>query len=579
MSTTTSTAQPTADAATAERLLTDPARVMRPERLQSLAPSRLSAARAVLERMVRERWSVQMVSFEIDERSQGEALYRVRAGERIFDFIVFGFEPDLTSRTGRITEKNWDMMAAVVEGETTEEDRAVTRRELPKLYVGRAIPGTLTWARSNRSFRAFDHVVDALSVGRQPDTRFLWEIGYLMRNTGLDGNGTFNTRSFLALDEDHPLRDPLHAQLFTAYLMREYAADLVNALAAHRSARAVELSRPLRRMIGIGNGSALGLLFFVNTHPHLIGSWLEQRQRLIVEASRMPLTAGSSMTRRLGELVDQAAAYYSADPYLYHHFEDPHDVGADLRRASTRLRELTAEGETSGAVLLESIVDEIGAEAWEVVAANLLELLPADTIEEALTSGIRTELMRSDPTMTAGAVLELVEREYGWVFDIDMDASGARHYVWYKSADAEEPRRGPAGEVSGGRNWALDLPGDIQEFAAALESRPSAEPLGVLLAEQPQLRGIAERVQSLAGMPFHSPHMNMLDRRFVPVSIVRFMNAAIHGLHRTVDSDDQRNVLGLIYIGAPTAADIAEGTARIDPFPAIPVVDAVEGQA
>ena len=42
----------------------------------------------------------------VPERSEGDALYRVRAGECVFDFVVFGFEPDLTSRTGRITEKN-----------------------------------------------------------------------------------------------------------------------------------------------------------------------------------------------------------------------------------------------------------------------------------------------------------------------------------------------------------------------------------------------------------------------------------------------------------------------------------------
>jgi hypothetical protein len=36
---------------------------------------------------------------------------------------------------------------------------------------------------------------------------------YLMRNTGLDGNGTFGTPSFLALEETHPLRHPLAAQM------------------------------------------------------------------------------------------------------------------------------------------------------------------------------------------------------------------------------------------------------------------------------------------------------------------------------------------------------------------------------
>ncbi|MHC9292528.1 hypothetical protein ACRCUN_08660 [Mycobacterium sp. LTG2003] len=555
---------------TATEHLLDPNLLMLPQRLQALAPSRMSVARAVLERMVREQWTFERVYFDIDEKSCGEALYRVRAGSHVFDFVVFGFEPDPEGRTGRITQKNWDMMAALVDGETTPEDRARTREELPKLYVGRAIPGTLTWARSNRSFRAFDHVVDALASGHQPDTRFLWEIGYLMRNTGLDGNGTFNTRSFLALEDDHPLRDPLHAQLFSAYLMREYAADLVDALAAHRSADAVTLAPELRRMVGIGNGSALGLLFFVNTHPHLIGAWLGERQRLIAEAAAIELTPNSAEARQMVQLIEDAAAYYSADPYVYQVFEDPHDVGIDLRRAAGVLRGLLEGGPTTGSRLLEVLTDACGVEAWEVVAANLLELLPASAIEDALVNGIRSELTHSEPRMTVAELAALVADEYQWALDIDMDADGARDYVWYKSADAEEPRRGPADEVTGGRNWALDLPTDIQSLTAELRHRHAGQPVGEVLAERPDLRAVIERVQSLAGQPYHSPHMNMLDRDFVPVSIVRFVNAAIHGLHRTVDSEDQRNVLGLIFIGAPTAAEITAGVAVIDPYPAIP---------
>jgi len=569
---------------TVHRNLTDPALLMRPERLQSLAPSRLSASRAVLERMVAEGWTIERVAFDVNERSEGDALYRVRAGERVFDFVVFGFEPDLTSRTGRITEKNWDMMGALVEGETTPADRAVTREELPKLYAGRAIAGTLTWARSNRSFRAFEHVVDSLAAGRQPETRFLGEIGYLMRNTGLDGNGTFNTRSFLALEDDHPLRDPLHAQLFSAYLMREYAADLVDALALHRNPAAVQLSPDLRRMVGIGNGSALGLLFFVNTHPHLVDAWLTERQVAIFEASQVVVAADSADAARWLTQLGHAAAFYDADPYLYHRFADPQVVATDLARAISVLREQLATGSTSGEDLLEALVAEVSLEAWEVVAAGLLELLPAERVRAALDAGIVSEVSLSDPLMTVSDLQAQLEFDYGWALTTEMDRPGARHYVWYKSADAEEPRRGPAAEVASGRNWALDLPSDLQLLDTTLGGYGPDDLVGSVLADHPEQRGAIERVQSLAGGRLHSPHMNMLDEDFVPVSIVRFMNAAVHGLDRTVDEGDDRNVLGLIFLGAPTAADLNEG--RVGDlsdwrYPALPTltVDAVAARS
>lgn len=558
------------------RRILDPDLLLQPSRLQSLPASRISAGRSLLEKMQREAWTFEIVNFDIDDRAEGEALYRVTTGTgQVFDFVVFSFEPTLDGRTGRITGQNWDMMGALIEGPTTAEDRAQTRTELPKLYAGRAVPGTLTWARSNRSFRAFDHTVEALAAGNQPDLRALWEVGYLMRNTGLDGNGTFLTRSFLTLESDHALRLPLHAQLLSAYIMREFAADLVEQMARHRDPDAAVLDREVRRMIGIGNGSALGLLFFVNTHPMLISTWLEQRQTLLAEAAQIPLALDAGPAGELGaaeqyrELLRRAADFARVDPYQYSRFDDPHQVAVQLNTAIAELDDLLAAGSTTGAEMLDRLEGRIGDEAWELVAANLLELLPYERIEQALEGGIRSEQFVADAVMPTSELAEIIERDYRWALDIDMSGAGARHFVWYKSADAEEPRRGAATEVEGGHNWALDLPTSVQALHAALSTSPATN-VGELLRERPDLRAAIERMQSLREFRFHSPHMNMLDESFVPVSIVRFMNSAVHGLLRTVDEGDDRNVLGLIYLGAPTAADLNEGLELETRYPQMP---------
>ena len=119
------------------------------------------------------------------------------------------------------------MMGALVEGDITPADFDTTGIELPKLYEGRATPGTLIWCRSNRSGRFFNAARDALIAGTQPDAATLAASCYLMRNTGLDGNGTFGTKTFLAYEADHPLRWSLAAQMLSAYMMRVFAQDLV----------------------------------------------------------------------------------------------------------------------------------------------------------------------------------------------------------------------------------------------------------------------------------------------------------------------------------------------------------------
>lgn len=67
-------------------------------------------------------------------------------------------------------------------------------RTAPAALSRPATPNALVWCRSNRSMRVFNTTLEALAEGRQPAVGDLNNVCYLMRNTGLDGNGTFGTR-------------------------------------------------------------------------------------------------------------------------------------------------------------------------------------------------------------------------------------------------------------------------------------------------------------------------------------------------------------------------------------------------
>ena len=51
------------------------------------------------------------------------------------------------------------------------------RNEVPKQEVGRLSYKELTLSRANRSVRVFNHVVDSLSKGSQPDLNLLENVG------------------------------------------------------------------------------------------------------------------------------------------------------------------------------------------------------------------------------------------------------------------------------------------------------------------------------------------------------------------------------------------------------------------
>jgi hypothetical protein len=544
--------------------LRPPRSIMRAEALAALQPCRLSVSRALMVRAVRERWKITRLAFDVDARAKGTAFYRIETSNRVFDFPVYSFEFSPKGRTGRIIGRSWDMMAALVEGPMSPGDIATTGVELPKLYEGRATSGTLIWCRSNRSSRAFDHTVERLSAGRQPDLATVGQVCYLMRNTGLDGNGTFGTRSFRTLEVDHPLRNALAAQMLCAYLMRVFAQDLVEHLARCRSPSAVPLDREIARYLGVGNGSALGLILFVNNHPRLIDRWLAAREEALAAAKALPVAAGSPVIGRLLSLLDRAICFRDQDRVSYDALVPSAHVAAELMSVREVVRAFVASGKIEGrtpdfplAALCEALAERVLPETLETLNALLIELVPdvADALAEGL---IVDEETATRPEMPVAELRELLRAQYGWALDVDMNAPGAQRYVWYKSANAEEPRRGPVDEVPWAFNLGLDVPSLVQALDAALDGFDDAAPVARLLLARPDLRAFVARIQTLADGRYHTPIMNIMGDDFVPIDIVRMMNVGLHGIDKTRDYLN-RNLRGVIYHGAPLPDEIAAG--------------------
>jgi hypothetical protein len=547
----------------ATRGLGDPNDIMAPDRLAMLPPTRLSASRALVNKMIRERWNVGLRRINLDDKANGEAVYRVTAGGRSFEFVVFSAEPAPGRRSGRIIASGWDMTGALIEGTASAADVAAARRELLKVYAGRAGPGTLIWCRSNRSARGFDHTVRTLAAGRQPDVRTLAPVGYLMRIAALEGNGRFGTRPYCSLEDDHPLRAPYHAQMLAAYLIREFSFDLVHHLASSASSRAATIAPALRRYLGVGNASGLGLVFFVNNHPMLISHWLSLRGSALQHALATEIRPGSAEISRLAELIDRAVTYHSQDRSAPTAFAAPADIAAGLRLARDQLARCA--GRPAGSPpsrlgdVIEALCRGIGPGAAEVLRSLAIELVPAQA-DKIAAAGSCAEILQRAPDMLLGELREIINSEYGWALATDLTASGARANIWYRSRDAEEPRRGPRREVAGGYDWTLDVPGDLQRIMRESAGARHDLTVGEFCASHPHDRAAIARVQGLHGLPYHSPHVNMAADDFVPAQVIRLVNAAFHGLDRTVNYLD-RAVLGLVFQGAPTRGDLDAGWA------------------
>jgi hypothetical protein len=385
-----------------------------------------------------------------------------------------------------------------------------------------------------------------------------------MRNTGLDGNGTFGTRSFRALEETHPLRRPLDAQMLCAYMMRVFSVDLAEHLARCRVPTAASLEAPIQRFLGVGNGSALGLNLFANNHPKLLHRWLDARERAIVAAKSLPVRAGDPVLKRLLALVDRAATFRREDRMEYERFAASALIARELDKVKAAVQALHDTGLVNGvawryplAALAEALEGQVHDEATETFLGLLTELVPelCDRLAETLAVD---EEFATEPDMAVGRLRDILRAEYGWAFHMDLDSEASRRYVWYKSETAEEPRRGPRAEAGEVFNLGLDLPRLVLALDRAIAERPASLSTARLLFERPELRFIASRVQTLSGLDYHSPHMNMMGEDLVPSDITRLINIGLHGLEKTRDYM-HRALRGVIYQGAPTPADLAAG--------------------
>ncbi len=559
-----------------QALMRSPDDLMRPERLAAIQPSRVSASRSLIARASRQRWSITRQHFDIDDRGRGRARYGIEADGWRFTFPIFSFEPSSRERTGRIIGRAWDMMGSLVEGTMTDAGVEALAGELPKLYEGRATPNTLTWARSNRSGRLFNLAVEALADGRQPPVEELGRTCYLMRNTGIDGNGTFGTKSFLAFEKDHPLRASLQAQMLTAYMMRVFAGDLVQHFAQLRGGEAAAAMAPeLSRFLGVGNGSALGLMFFVNNHPRLINQWLTIRETAIAHGKLVQVGRDAEPLRTLALLLDSAILARRQDRSEYEFFTPSTLIADDLaiiRRELTALIERAAAGQANATPLVEftaSLAGRVHPEAYETLLSLLIELVP-DAADRLSATLVMDEELAGRPEMPVGRLREILRSDYRWAFDLDLTSERSQRYVWYKSRTAEEPRRGPREEIGEAHNLGLDLPRLVVALDRDLAAADPKLSTARFLLQHPKHRLIVTRVQALAGLPYHSPHADIMSEDFVPAHITRLLNVGIHGIDKARDFLN-RNLRGVIFHGAPTPTDLASGSA--DPhwfYPAEP---------
>jgi hypothetical protein len=150
---------------------------MRLARMGSFHQTRLSFMRSLLRRLKREGWTFKRNLWAIDEQGFGRAVYTVYGPERAYSLVAFSHDLPDHMRSDRVIATAWDATFALYDGVPQVSDLDRLQQNVPKQEAGRISDSELSLARANRSVRLWQHVIDALSTGEQPDRDQLEAVG------------------------------------------------------------------------------------------------------------------------------------------------------------------------------------------------------------------------------------------------------------------------------------------------------------------------------------------------------------------------------------------------------------------
>ena len=289
-------------------LMRSPEDVMRLARMGASHQTRLSFMRAILRRVKREGWRVERTLWDVGENGVGVSVYEARGPERTYSLNAYANDLPPEKRSDRVIATEWDASFALYDGIPSQADIDRLRDNVPKQEAGRCAATELVLSRANRSVRLFDYVVDCLAQGRQPDVAEIDKVGYLMRTTAVYGNGKFGLadRELYATREE--AGGPFRVELLAVWLIRAFTVDIVEHMARVKGGEsAVSLDREIRRRLGVGNSTGLGMAPFLVTHPVLLNAWMVARETALARVRALPAATAGAI-RHFKDQLDRAHA-------------------------------------------------------------------------------------------------------------------------------------------------------------------------------------------------------------------------------------------------------------------------------
>ena len=503
--------------------LRDPNIVMKLSKLGSFHQSKLSFLRSFLKEF--KDWEYKRDLFELNTLGFGTAIYSFKKNNRVYSLICFANQLDKNERSDRVIATKWDAAFTLHDGVPSKQDIKRLRNEVPKQEVGRLSYKELTLSRANKSVRVFNHVVDSLSEGKQPDISLLSSVGYLYRTTAVYGSGKFGLADRFRIKDREEIYGPFRLEMMLVYLVRQFTFDQVNYVAKNKNPKkAVSLDPEICRSLGIGNSTGLGMAPFIVNHPTLLNNWILAREtalKEIREIKKIEKKDSDLFTEYLKKSIKNITSWNTDSEYQQKKIKS---LLKDLNNFISFIeKDFNFSNEFAFNEIYLWLVNNSEDECIEYIVSMMME--PYDKIINPLIKKMSSEEDRYFDIPTNRTVIELkdiLESKYKKILKIDFSKSENNQNFWFISKNKEEPRLADRFKEKGSDlEQPLAIARDIKKLYETLSISKNSCTIDKFLLENNHLRHVVRRAFIVEKFPYSEIQDNTISKSIVPIDMLR----------------------------------------------------------
>ena len=538
--------------------LRDPNVIMKLSRLGSFHQSKLSFLRSFLDEF--KDWEYNRDLFNLDSGGYGVAIYSFKKYKRVYSLVCFANKIDDNDRSDRVIATKWDAAFTLHDGVPSKKDIERLKNEVPRQEVGRLSYKELTLSRANKSVRVFNHVVENLSKGIQPDLNLLEKVGYLYRTTAVYGSGKFGLADRFRIKNRAEINGPFRLEMMLVYLVRQFTFDQVNHVAKHKDPKnAVNLDPKICRNLGIGNSTGLGMAPFIVNHPTLLNNWILSREialKKIREIENVNSKDRELFKKCVKDSLKNITSWNSESEFQIK------KINSLLINVKKFLEFLENQLDFKSPYPFNQIYlwleKETCEETIEYIVSMMME--PFDEIVQPLIKNMSSDEERYFRIPTERTILELkniLRQRYPDILKIDFEDKSNLRNFWFISKNKEEPRYADRFEEEGAElEQPLAIARDIKKLNDQLNSCNDDLTIDKFLMNNSDLRHVVRRAFIIEKFPYAEIQDNTISANVVPIDMLRLKLSFFGALKFDPRSDKWLRIC--MFQGAPLPNELKD---------------------